>query len=415
MLKRAILTEININRREFFIVFFLLFNAFTWWYMTLILLATIAGGFETSQQTLVWTTYYFTVIGSSILGSTISTRIEKISFFRFWIVLGTVISLFPVFFNGIVFLNALFISFLWAFSFGVGIPSCISYFADSTVTENRGRVGGVTFLAINLSVPILAILLGFFGLLIGSIVSVLWRGLGATILLKPRLMRKPESATRKPSSFVSILRNRYFLLYFIPWLMFCFINRLEGPILMKFFGVEQYRIGIAIESIASSVFAFVAGVMADSVGRKRVIIYGFVSLGVAYALVGIFPSTASWYFYSIIDGMVWGIFAVTFLLVLWGDLSPQGGRERYYVVGSIPFLLTDWVQLLLAPILPDLIKPYAAAFSLSSFFLFLAVLPVMYAPETLPQRKIELRQLKGYIEQAKKASDKYLKKGNSDA
>jgi hypothetical protein len=34
----------------------------------------------------------------------------------------------------------------------------------------------------------------------------------------------------------------------------------------------------------------------------------------------------------------------------------------------------------------------------------------MYAPETLPQRKIELRQLKGYIEQAKKAREKHTGK-----
>jgi len=413
MLKKSVLTEVNITRKEFFTVFFLLFNAFTWWYMTLTLLAIITNGLDTSLQIIIWTDYYFTVISSSIFGSMISKRIKKISFLRFWIVLGAVVSLFPVFFGNITFSYALFIGFLWAFSFGLGIPSCISYYADSTLTENRGRVGGVIFMAINLSVPILAIAFKSSSLLTGSLASVLWRGLGATMFLTPRLMEKPESANRKPSSFVSILRNRHLLLYFLPWLMFCFINRLEGPILMKFFGTELFGVGIAIESIVNSVFALVAGVMSDLIGRKRVIIYGFVSLGVAYALIGISPTTVSWYFYSIIDGMAWGIFAVTFLLVLWGDLSPIGGRGKFYVIGSIPFLLTDWIQLLLAPVLPDLITPYAA-FSLSSFFLFLAVLPLMYAPETLPEKKIELRRMKGYIEQAKKVRDTYFKKGGAE-
>jgi hypothetical protein len=59
------------------------------------------------------------------------------------------------------------------------------------------------------------------------------------------------------------------------------------------------------------------------------------------------------------------------------------------------------------------IEPYAA-FSFASFFLFLAVLPLMYAPETLPQKNIEQRQLKGYIEKAKKVSEKYLKKNGAE-
>jgi hypothetical protein len=56
-----------------------------------------------------------------------------------------------------------------------------------------------------------------------------------------------------------------------------------------------------------------------------------------------------------------------------------------------------------------LIQP-TAAFSIAGFFLFLAVLPLMYAPETLPERKIRLRQLRSYVEAAKKVREKYLKK-----
>jgi hypothetical protein len=38
----------------------------------------------------------------------------------------------------------------------------------------------------------------------------------------------------------------------------------------------------------------------------------------------------------------------------------------------------------------------------------------MYAPETLPEKKIELRRLKGYIEEAKKVSGKYTKKSDAE-
>jgi hypothetical protein len=38
--------------------------------------------------------------------------------------------------------------------------------------------------------------------------------------------------------------------------------------------------------------------------------------------------------------------------------------------------------------------------------LFLAVLPLLYAPETLPEKKIRDKELKSYIEKAKKAKEK---------
>jgi len=48
-----------------------------------------------------------------------------------------------------------------------------------------------------------------------------------------------------------------------------------------------------------------------------------------------------------------------------------------------------------------------AIFSLTAFFLFLAVLPLMYAPETLPEKKIRERELRQYVEKAKKIKEKH--------
>jgi hypothetical protein len=52
--------------------------------------------------------------------------------------------------------------------------------------------------------------------------------------------------------------------------------------------------------------------------------------------------------------------------------------------------------------------PLSTAFSLASFFLFLAVVPLMYAPETLPEKTLRERELKSYIEKAKKIKEKYV-------
>jgi hypothetical protein len=48
-----------------------------------------------------------------------------------------------------------------------------------------------------------------------------------------------------------------------------------------------------------------------------------------------------------------------------------------------------------------------AIFSVASFFLFLAVIPLMFAPETLPEKTLKERELKQYVEKAKKTKEKY--------
>jgi hypothetical protein len=48
-----------------------------------------------------------------------------------------------------------------------------------------------------------------------------------------------------------------------------------------------------------------------------------------------------------------------------------------------------------------------AVFPLTCLFLFLAVLPLIYAPETLPEKELKERELKQYIGKAKKIKEKY--------
>jgi len=50
--------------------------------------------------------------------------------------------------------------------------------------------------------------------------------------------------------------------------------------------------------------------------------------------------------------------------------------------------------------------PKEAIFSLTAFLLFLAVLPLIYAPETLPEKTMKDRELKSYIEKAQKVVQK---------
>lgn len=83
-------------------------------------------------------------------------------------------------------------------------------------------------------------------------------------------------------------------------------------------------------------------------------------------------------------------------------------QQKILRIGNILLFVTNLVPVFLSTYIAQI--PASAVFSVASFFLFLAVLPLMYAPETLPEKKIRLRQLRGYVEKAKKAREKYSKK-----
>jgi len=397
----------DIVRKDSFVIFILLFNAFAWLYATPMILNNILSGLNVTnaQQNIIWATYYVAIIGFSIFGSILASKISRLKFLYFWITLGIITSSLPALLNNITITHAFVISFLFGTSFGLGMPSCLAYFADHTLIENRGRISGITLLIINLSAPLFAIAFSMFNLMVNSIILAVWRASGLIIVfLKPK--ERMLSETKNKNSFVVVLRDKSFVLYFIAWFMFMLIDRSEVPVLRFFLGDFHYYI---IAPIIGSFSAFVAGIFADQIGRKRMVVYAFVTFGIAYAVIGIAP--AAWfsrYFFLAIESTSGGILAVTFILILWGDLSQSTIREKCYAIAEIPVFLTSIIQLFAAPYFMSI--PNTSAFSLASFFLFLAVLPLLYAPETLPEKKIELRQLRKYVEAAKKVQEKYVKK-----
>jgi len=133
-------------------------------------------------------------------------------------------------------------------------------------------------------------------------------------------------------------------------------------------------------------------------------------VGVGYSVLGLFPhSMSSWYFYTAVDGIAWGILYVLFVILIWGYLSYNAPSDKYYAIGVIPFFISKFLELVLGNTVAGGISDYAL-FSFVAFFLFLAVLPLVYAPETLPEKVMKDRDLKSYIEKAQKAVQKETKK-----
>ncbi|MFB0566997.1 MAG: MFS transporter [Candidatus Bathyarchaeia archaeon] len=357
------------------------------------------------------TIFYIATTGSALAGSFFSEKVRRLHFLYFWMVLGIASSFSFAFVYNVALSHLPIIFVLLGISFGLGMPSCFAYLADHTQTENRGFVSSIVLLASNLTAFPLAIFFMTINITILSIILTVWRILGLLLFasLKPR-----ESFPLKINrhvSFSSVFQNRQFVLYFVPWLMFSFVDRFEKIIFGSFIELDFYKSLLTLGPIIASFSIVLAGLLCDKIGRKKVLIYGFVLLGVAYALIGIAPMMiVSWYLYLVLDGIAAGILSLIFLLVIWGDLSQLHMREKYYVFGSIPVFLTEAISLPLAPYIK--LIPATSSFSLASFFLFLAVLPLIYASETLPKKKIRLRQLQTYAERAKKVREKYLKKSS---
>ena len=400
------------SRRDFALVFVLLFNAFTWSYMILMMIGNMTVGnvpVVSALKSSFSTVFSIAAAGAGLSGAILSEKMNKLRLLYFWMFLGLLSSIPLLFVNYLTVAHLSLLFILLGISFGLGMPSCLSFLADHSNVENRASLGSFILLASNLSTLPLAVFAATLGSVANALALVAWRGFGLIgfLLMKPK--EGAHSIGQKRVSFRLVLRDRSFGLYFVPWVVFSLIDTFEKSLLVNFLtevGRDLPNLMLTIEPLVSVVFIFICGILADRVGRKRMAIYGFVSLGIGYAIVGLAPGMrGAWYFYFIVDGIAWSIFFTIFLLTLAGDLSQTNNREKYYAIASFPYVIRSAIPLLFGSALTP-ISMYAA-FSLASFFLFVAVLPLMYAQETLPDKKIELRRLKGYVEQAKKVKGKH--------
>ena len=96
--------------------------------------------------------------------------------------------------------------------------------------------------------------------------------------------------------------------------MFSTANYIAAPIVSQIFEPNLFKSFMMTENILAGIFAVVGGFVADYIGRRRLVLAGFVLLGVGYASLGLFSENiVGWWFYTITDGVAWGIFYTIFL------------------------------------------------------------------------------------------------------
>ncbi len=415
MTKQTLESKSNILNTSSVMNIILIVNAFVWYFFIANILDDAALGFNSSVVTFqIWGVHLAAIAISALAGAYLSNRVNKqVKFITAWMILGVLSSAIASILDVTYLPNVLAISILLGFSLGIGMPSCMGYFTSTVRVENRGRIGGVIMLSSGLSMIALGIATQG-STLSQNIVLITWRAIGLLFfLLLQGYVVKPTKS--EPVAFRSFISLRSFLLYFIPWVMFSLITYLTIPIQSNYLGTAEIESLTMWDNIITGVFAIVAGFLIDIVGRKRMSIVGFSLLGTAYAVLGLFyQSNFSWYFFTIMDGIAWGIFYIIFIVVIWGDISQGKSSDKIYALGVLPFFISNFIRMTLGDGLSDLV-PTAAIFSFIAFFLFLAVLPLVYAPETLPEKHMKDRELKNYIEKAQKAAQRELEKNQKTA
>jgi len=398
----------NLLDRDILPAFILTMNAFSWYFPLYIFFANTLDklGIVYEDLLTIFGIHYmgvliFAIVGATISGKTISGNI----LLSIWIFLGTISSALLVFLESNSLLNVYLVSFLIGTALGFGFPSCLAYFASSVNLESRGKVGGISFFTAHLGMFLIGFLTSILSFVETVIVLTVWRASG---LVAFQIVEKRKSRIKKETvdtGYKLIVSERSFILYMVPWIMFCLVNFFEYPLQHYRWGVEASTAVSTAEFGIASIAALIGGYFADIVGRKRLVILGYILLGIGYAVLSIFPTNQiSIGIYTVFDGVAWGLFALIFFMLIWGDLAGNRGKDKYYLLGTLPFLLSSYISVIAAPFAK--LIDISTSFSLASFFLFLAVVPLMYAPETLPEKKIRERELKQYIEKAKKIKEK---------
>lgn len=395
-------------------------NPLVWYYAVISVLQDVIGkmSLDTSMALLVWGIHFSGLISAALLGNLLTQKIGQRRFLIFWMTLGIISSLTlgAIYVSNILIVS--FLALLLGVSLGVGMPTCMRFYTDCIPIEKRGRISGIimfTFVIAMLMLTIVSVDAIFIGVILAvwrlsSLLTFLWSKISAVAPFKE--LKQKTGAT----SYKQIISQQTFILYFIPWVMFSLVNYLPAALQASFVG-EQNAFLLVIQNGFIGIFAVVGGLLLDYIGRKRIAIAGFVMIGLSFSFLGAYPeSVFSWYLSAILGGIAWGFVFVLFILTIWGDMSHSAPSDKYYALGVTPFFVSQFLGLTVGKYIAINVQPYAL-FSFTAFFLFLAVLPLIYAPETLPEKTLKDRDLKSYTEkalkQAQKEAEKSQKKGNN--
>jgi len=387
----------------------LVFNSFSWYFPLFVLFTDTLNQLDLGYGALItiFGFHYMSLAGSAFLGNYLSEKIGRNKLLSIWVILGVCSSAFMITMSFSNILLFFAISILLGVSLGLGFPSCLAYFGDNIALNRKGLIGGATFAFTFIAIMIVGFLTITTDLTTAAIGFAIWRLIGLLFFV---LLKTEENLIENKIAYFKIIQEKSVLFYLIPWSIFCVINFFQVPFFDTQLQEQYIGIGTDLSYVISlgelgigGVAMLIIGYLSDRIGRKRLIIAAFTMVGVGFALLSLASqSQAIFYLYVLLDGVAWGTFFLMFLLVVWGDLAQTRTKNRYYLIGIMPFILSSYITPIVTPYSGDI--PLFFAFSFASFFLFLAVIPLTIAPETLPEKLMRDQELKSYVEKALKQS-----------
>ena len=234
-------------------------NAFIWYLLAFNTLKVILGQIDASNinasnsdTLLVFGVNTGAIAISGLLGSFIVDKFKQRRLFLYlWLASGIALSLIPLGLNVANITNLTIIWLIFGLYFGLGMPATMGFHSALTDIDGRAKIGGITFLIIGSTFAV-AGLIFFDSLLETCLILALVRIIGLVFFHFMSGKEEPYKETSKVK-YASIITNKSFFLYFIPWLMFNLINFMVIPILRDIFPMDS---NLTILSKCSSVRYF---------------------------------------------------------------------------------------------------------------------------------------------------------------
>jgi len=269
-----------ITRKKFLAIILLFSTSFAWFYVFYnffddLMIPTISVN-TIWYDVSVLLFFVFTII-SAFIGSFIAERVNRRKFLFFWIIFGILVIL-PIPFISVEELFPVF-GALVGFSFGLGFPSCMAFIAESTNPEERGRVSGTAilvsfFLAMTFFILLPSLSLGTIGILVVLI------GIKSITLLS-FLLDPIDRATGEPKRWRFIFAYKDFDYYVLAFIIFSVAAGLANIVVGSLYSDPAYQqvsnLAQAIRFVGVGIFGLIAGIMADRIGRKKLILFGLSS------------------------------------------------------------------------------------------------------------------------------------------
>jgi MFS family permease len=387
-----------------FLINFVMFTSFFSVYYTLVYRALPGVGFDEFLTIILQAVFLFTVVITILVVSHVNNNLGKkhITIFS----LATIVSL-PCLFVTTTFLYDLFLIILIGIFFGICQLSAYILFWKTTESLKRSRIAGlIGFMAL-----ICYYLLYFVSLSLldysGNIVLCLLLFAGTAIGSLFIIEKVDDNDLRKKAMYFP--ERRTILLYAAPWVLFTLLNvTLSKNITVITSAISSSSIYLVLFSsqiVGGVCGALIGGYFGDRLGRRLTLVFSVALYGVSMAFRGFTDNWVALLFSFIGEGLTWGIFLTLYSFVIWGDLSNTKNTGKTYAIGLMTFYVTAAVGRF------NLFAGISVVNStlISCILIFLAIIPIVLAPELLPSEAQENSKLKKYMSTVQKiANEEYL-------